>query len=146
MLALAAAAASLALAACSGSTSVARLSGPVAISGDSGDVRVSGVSGPLQVSTGSGNVTATAIRSPAVQMTTNEGDADISFAAAPRSVTVNCSAGNATVRVPAAGHRYHILVGGGTGTASSKVPNDKQAGSVVQVTSGNGNATVLPAS
>jgi hypothetical protein len=108
-------------------------------------VNVSGVSGPLQVSTGSGSVTATAIRSPAVQVTANQGSADISFAAAPRSVTVRFSTGNATVRVPTAGHRYHVQVSSGTGSASSKVPDDPQAGGVVQVSSGNGDATVLPA-
>lgn len=124
---------------------VSGLSGPVTVNGNQGGVNISGVSGPLRVSTGSGSVTATAIRSPAVQVTTDAGDADISFAAAPRSVTVKCSTGNATVRVPAARNRYRVLVSSGTGNASSKVPDDPQAGGVVQVTSGNGDATVLPA-
>ena len=122
------------------------LSAPVTVNGNQGGVNVSGVSGPLQVSTGSGSVTATAIRSSAVQVTTNQGSADISFAAAPRSVTVRCSTGNATVRVPANGHQYHVLVSSGTGSASSKVPDDPQAANVVRVSSGNHDATVLPAS
>jgi hypothetical protein len=130
----------------SGTDTVSGLPGPVTINGNQGDLHVSGVSGPLRVSTGSGSITATAIRSSAVQMTTNQGSADISFAAAPQSVTVRCSAGNATVRVPTAGQRYHVLVSSGTGNASSKVPDDRQAGSVVRVSSGNGDATVLPAS
>jgi Toastrack DUF4097 len=130
----------------SGSDTVSGLPGPVTINGNQGDVHVSGVSGPLRVSTGSGGITATAIRSSAVQMTTNQGSADISFVAAPQSVTVRCSVGNATVRVPTAGHGYHVLVSSDAGGASSKVPDDRQAGSVVQVSSGNGDATVLPAS
>jgi len=125
---------------------VSGLSAPVTVNGNQGDVHVTGVSGPLQVSTGSGSITATAIRSSAVQITTNQGSADISFTAPPRSVTVKCSTGNATVRVPAARHRYHVLVSSGTGNASSKVPDDRQSGSVVQVSSGNHDATVLPAS
>ena len=129
----------------SGTDTVSGLPGPVTVNGNQGEVHVSGVSGPLRVSTGSGSITATAIRSPAVQMTTNQGSADVSFAAAPQSVTVRCSAGNATVRVPTAGHRYHVLVSSGTGNASSKVPDDRQAGGVVRVSSGNGDATVLPA-
>jgi Toastrack DUF4097 len=129
----------------SGTDTVSGLSGPVTINGNQGDVHANGVSGPLQVSTGSGSITATAIRSSAVQMTANQGSADISFAAAPQSVTVSCSAGNATVRVPTAGHRYHVLVSSGTGNASSKVPDDRQADSVVHASSGNGDATVLPA-
>jgi Putative adhesin len=130
----------------SNTDTVSGLSGPVTVNGNQGGVNVSGVSGQLQVSTGSGSITATAIRSSAVQMMTNQGSADISFAAAPQSVTVRCSTGNATVRVPAAGHQYHVLVSSGTGNASSKVPDDRQSSSVVQVSSGTHDATVLPAS
>lgn len=129
----------------SNTDTISGLSAPVTVNGNQGGVNVSGVSGPLQVSAGSGSVTATAIRSSAVQITTNQGSADISFTAAPQSVTVKCSTGNATVRVPTAGHRYHVLVSSGTGNASSKVPDDRQADSVVQVSSSNGDATVLPA-
>jgi hypothetical protein len=129
----------------SGTDTVSGLAGSVTINGGSGNVHVSGVSGPLQVSTGSGNITATAVRSSSVRMTANQGSADISFATAPRSVAVKCSTGNATVKVPTAGHRYHVLVSSGTGNAVSKVPDERQSGSVVQVSSGNGDATVLPA-
>jgi hypothetical protein len=125
---------------------VSGLSAPVTVNGNQGGVNVRGVSGPLQVSTGSGSVIATAIRSSTVQVTANQGSVDISFAAAPRSATVKCSTGNATVRVPTTGHRYHVLVSSGTGNASSKAPDDPQAGSIVQVSSGNGDATVLPTS
>jgi Toastrack DUF4097 len=125
---------------------VSGLSAPVTVNGNQGGVNVSGVSGPLRVSTGSGSVTATAIRSSAVRVTTSQGSADISFAAAPRSVTVGCSTGSATVRVPTAGHQYHLVVSSGTGSASSSVHDDQHAGSVVRVSSGNGGAAVLPAS
>lgn len=130
----------------SNTVTLSSLSAPVTVNGSQGGVNISGMSGPLQVSTGSGSITATALRSSVVQVTTNQGNADISFAGAPRSVIVKCGAGNATVRVPTAGHRYHVLVSGGTGNASSKVPDDPQAGRVVQVSSGSHDATVLPAS
>jgi hypothetical protein len=130
----------------SNTDTVSGLSAPVTVNGNQGGVNVSGVSGPLQVSTGSGSVIATAIRSSAVQVTTNQGSADISFTAAPRSVTVRSSTGNATVRVPTSGHQYHVLVSSGTGSASSKVPDDRRSSSVVQVSSGTHDATVLPAS
>jgi len=130
----------------SNAVAVSSLSAPVTVNGNQGDVNISGVSGPLRVSVGSGSIMATALRSSAVRVTTNEGNADISFAAAPRSVTVGCSAGDATVRVPTARHRYQVLISSGSGNASSKVPDDSQAGSVVRVSSDNGDATVLPAS
>jgi Toastrack DUF4097 len=129
----------------SGTDTVSGLSAPVTIHGSSGEVHVHGVSGPLRVSTSSGNITAATIGSATVHATSNQGSADISFAAAPQSVTVRCSVGKATVTVPAAGHRYHVLVSSGTGNALSKVPDDRQSRSVVQVSSGNGDATVLPA-
>jgi hypothetical protein len=130
----------------SGNDTVTGLTGPVVIDGGGGQVQLRDTSGPVQVSTGSGNITASAIRSPTVHATSNEGNVDISFAAAPRRADVRSSAGNATVRVPLTGHRYHVVVTSNTGTARSKVPDDRQSSSVVQVSSGNGNATVLPAS
>ena len=129
----------------SGTDTVSGLSAPVTINGSSGEVHVNGVSGQLQVSTSSGNITAATIGSTTVHATSNQGSADISFATAPRSVTVKCSVGNATVTLPTTRHRYHVLVSSGTGNARSKVPDDRQSTSVVQVSSGNGDATVLPA-
>lgn len=137
---------SVAVHAGSGNDSVSGLSGSVAIDGGSGQVQLSNTSGPLQISTGSGNITASAIRSPTVHATSNQGKVDIGFAAPPQMVDIRCTVGNATARVPTAGHRYHVVVTTDTGTAQSKVPDDPQSSSVVQVSSHNGNATVLPAS
>jgi hypothetical protein len=127
----------------SGNDTVSGLSGSVVIDGGAGTVQLSDTSGPVQVSTGSGSITASAIRSPTVRAMSNQGSVDIGFAAAPQLADVSSSSGTATARVPAAGHRYHVVVTSGTGTAQSKVPDDRQSSSVVQVSSGNGNATVL---
>ncbi|HEY3951766.1 MAG TPA: DUF4097 family beta strand repeat-containing protein [Streptosporangiaceae bacterium] len=129
-----------------GNDTVSGLSASVIVDGGAGTVQLSGMSGPLRVGTGSGNITASAIRSSTVRATSNEGNVDISFAAAPRLAAVSSSDGNATVRVPAAGQRYHVLVTAGGGSAQSKVPDDRQSSSVVQVSSGNGTAKVLPTS
>ncbi len=129
----------------SGNDAMSGLPGSVVIDGGAGMVQLSDTSGPLQISTGSGNITASAIRSPTVRTTSNQGSVDIGFAAAPQLVDVRCMAGNATVRVPVAGHPYHVVVSSGTGTARSKVPDDRQSSSIVRVSSGN-SATVLPAS
>lgn len=130
----------------SGSDTVSGLSGPVTINGESGTVHVNDVSGPLEIDTSSGDITATAIGSATLHVTSDQGSADISFVAAPRSVAVRCSVGNATVNVPTSGQRYHVLVSSGTGNALSKVPDDRRSDSVVQVSSGHGDAAVLPAS
>jgi hypothetical protein len=83
---------------------------------------------------------------PGMGVTVDSGSNAVTVSSLSAPVTVKCSAGNATVRVPTAGHRYHVLVSSGTGNASSKVPDDSQAASVVQVLSDNGDVTVLPAS
>jgi hypothetical protein len=117
----------------------------VVVHSGSGNDSVSGLSSPLQISTGSGNITASAIRSLSVRATSDAGNVNIGFAAAPQLVDVRCGAGNATARVLTAGHRYHVVVTAG-GTAQSKVPDDRRSSSVVQVSSGSGNAAVLPVS
>lgn len=129
----------------SGTVSASGLPGTLVIDGGGGAVQLSDLSGPLQIGTGSGDVTAWDIRSPIVRATTNQGSVDIGFAAAPRLVDVSCGSGNATARVPTAGHRYQVLVSSGTGAARSRVPDDSQSGSIVRVTSGQGSAQVRPA-
>jgi hypothetical protein len=125
---------------------VSGLTGGVVIDGGAGTVQLTGTSGPLQVSTDSGNITASAIRSLVVDATSNQGSVDIGFAAPSERVDITTTDGNATARVPVTGHQYHVIVTGSTGPGHSKVPHDPRSTSVVQVTSGNGNATVLPAS
>jgi hypothetical protein len=129
----------------SGQDTVSGLSGSVVIDGSGGQVRLSDVSGPLQVSTGSGDITASGLRSAAVRATSNQGSVDIGFAAAPQSVEITCGTGNAAARVPLAGHQYRVLVSSGTGAARSKVPDDPASTRLVQVSSSQGTATVLPA-
>jgi putative adhesin len=130
----------------SGAVSVDGLTGPVVIDSDSGSVQVTGTSGPLEISTGSGDITGSAIRSPSVRTRSDQGSADIGFAAAPRLAEISCGSGNATARVPTAGHRYRVHVSSGTGTARSRVPDDSRSASIVRVTSGQGSAEVQPAS
>src|SRR5216684_5778649 len=129
----------------SGTDTVSGLPGPVTITGGSGEVHVNRVSGPLRVSTGSGSITGSGLRCPVVQATSGQGGVDLMFAAAPRLIYVSSGTGNATARVPVTGHSYHVRVSSGTGTASSKVPDDPRGSSVVRVSSGSGNAKVLPA-
>jgi hypothetical protein len=122
---------------------VSGLTGPVVIYGGAGQVQLSNTTGPLRISTNAGSITGTAIRSPVVRATANAGNVSFTFAAAPQRADISSSSGDATARVPVAGHRYHIAVTSGTGTAISRVPDDPYSANTVHVSSGNGNATVL---
>lgn len=125
---------------------VSGISGAVVIEGGSGQVQISGTSGSLRISTGSGSITASSIHSPTVYASSNQGSVDIGFSTAPQLVDINTGTGNATVRVPTSGHQYQVSATSGTGTVESKVPSNHQSSSVVRVSSGNGNASVLSAS
>lgn len=127
-----------------GNVMVTGLPGSVVVDGSSGEVDVNNTSGPLQVSTTTGNITASGLTSPTVSATSNSGVVDIGFSAAPRSVNVKTN-GNATVRVPANGHKYHIVATTNKGPVQTRVPDDRQGGSVIRVYSGNDNAKVVPA-
>lgn len=129
-----------------GGDTVSGLADSVVIDGGSGTVRLRGTAGQLRVSTGAGDVTGSAIRSPVVRVTSGQGDADLGFATAPRLAELRCGAGSATVRVPVSGHQYRVSVTSGTGTARRRVPDDPGSRSLVQVTSGQGDAAVLPVS
>jgi len=124
---------------------VSGLTGSVAIYGGAGQVQLSDTSGPLRISTNDGSITGTAIRSAVVHATASAGNVSFTFAAAPQRVDISSSDGNATARVPVAGHRYHVAVTSGAGTAGSRVPSDPHSSNTVEVSSGNGNATVLAA-
>ncbi|MGH3301569.1 MAG: hypothetical protein ACRDOK_07780 [Streptosporangiaceae bacterium] len=122
---------------------VSGLTGPVVIYGGAGQVQLSDTSGPLRISTNAGSITGTAIRSAVVRATASAGNVSFTFAAAPQRVDISSSNGDATARVPVAGHRYHVAMTSGTGTASSRVPDDPHSGNTLHVSSGNGTATVL---
>jgi hypothetical protein len=128
-----------------GNVRVSGLPGMIKIDGGSGQVQLRDTSGPLQINTDSGDITASDIRSPFVRTRSDEGSTDIGFTAGPQLVEVRSMIGNATVEIPTTGYRYHVLVTTGSGSAQSKVRDDRQSKSSVQVSSRNGNARVLPA-
>jgi len=101
---------------------------------------------PLVVDGGSGTITAAGLRSPSVRVTSAEGSVDIGFSAAPRFVDIRCTDGSATARLPVTGAGYHVVVRSGTGSARSRVRDDRLSSRVVQVISSNNMAAVLAAS
>ena len=98
---------------------------------------------PLVVRSGTGNITAAGLRSPSVRVTSAQGSVDIGFGAAPRFVDIRCGARSATVRLPVTGARYHVVVSSGTGSARTRVPDDRLSRRVVRVISVNSAALVL---
>ena len=81
-----------------------------------------------------------------MRVTSSQGNADVGFAAAPRFVDISCTSGSATARVPVSGHRYRVVVTGGTGSARTRVRDYRLSHSVIRVMTSNGSALVVPES
>lgn len=101
---------------------------------------------PLVVNGGTGSITGAGLRSPSVHVTSSAGNVDIGFGTAPRFVDIRCTDGTATARLPVIGRRYHVVVRSGTGSARTRVPDDRLSPRLVQVISSNNTAAVLAGS
>ena len=66
-----------------------------------GDVELGDLEGDVQVDVGLGKITGGRLRSASVDVRTEGGAIDLSFAAAPRRLVANAAAGDVSLRVPA---------------------------------------------
>jgi hypothetical protein len=98
------------------------------------------------VHTSNGDVTGSGLRTPSLRVTSSAGSVSLGFADPPRFVDIQCTDGSATARLPVTGPGYHVVVRSGTGSARTRVPDDRLSRRVVRVISMNGTALVLAGS
>ena len=77
---------------------------------EDGDVELDAVLGDLDVEVGLGKVSGALLGGRQVEVRTEGGSIDLSFAAAPERLTVNAAAGDVTLRVPAGSYRCDLAV------------------------------------
>jgi hypothetical protein len=80
--------------------SVTNIHGPLTVSTDGGPLQINGLSGPLHADTGGGQIVATRVTAATAVVTTGGGSAQLTFSAAPTSVTVRTGGGLAELAVP----------------------------------------------
>ncbi len=117
--------------------------GIVTVSTDGGSLQLDGLAGPLRADTGGGPLTAQGIASANATVTTNGGDARMTFSAAPDSVTVNTDGGSAELDVPGGPYALTADSGGG-GPQSVGIATDPAAHRSITVISGGGPLVVGP--
>jgi hypothetical protein len=76
------------------------IDGPLTVSTHRAPLQVNGLTGPLRADTGGGQVIATRVDAATAVVSTEGGPAQITFSAAPESVTINTGGGPAELTVP----------------------------------------------
>ncbi|MBD2891164.1 hypothetical protein amrb99_00660 [Actinomadura sp. RB99] len=119
-----------------GDVTVAGLTGAVSWTSGSGDLELRDVAGRVRATTDSGEVTATELRSSAVEARTNTGDVGLAFAAAPQRAAVTTNTGDIRLAVPPG--RYRTSADTISGRRDVAVPGDGASPSVLEARSNSG--------
>ncbi|MGW4207965.1 DUF4097 family beta strand repeat-containing protein [Lentzea sp. NPDC004789] len=123
----------------SGDFDAINVKGSVTATLGSGRIRLDQLKGKALVHTSSGDITGTRLDN---DVTADGGSGDIALTfTSPRSVRVDASSGDVTVRVP--GGPYKVDVASGSGDRTIAVPTDPAAPMAVHVSTGSGNVRVL---
>ncbi|MGH3152682.1 MAG: hypothetical protein ACRDOB_18405 [Streptosporangiaceae bacterium] len=119
-----------------------RIAGPLTVRTSGGPLLIDGLTGPLDADTSSGPVTARGLGSATAIITTDGGNAQIAFTAAPDSLTVSTDGGLATLTVP--GGPYALTADTNGGPESVGIPTDPAARRLITVSTGSGPLQIGP--
>ncbi|MFE6841141.1 DUF4097 domain-containing protein [Streptomyces sp. NPDC057686] len=109
----------------------------------SGEITADRIAGPLKVRTSSGSVTATALAGRTAELHASSGDARLTFAKPPTSVTARTGSGDVTLTVPQA--PYEITATTASGDRDT-LPTTPQAPSHLAVHTTSGDIRITSAS
>lgn len=116
----------------------------VDIEGAAGDITLTGPLTNATVNTSAARITGTGLGAGTIQATTNAGQVDLSFAAAPASVQVKTDAGKVTLTVPGT-DKYNVTVNTTIGSQDVSVDKDPSSAHRIEVTATIGAVTVKKA-
>ena len=113
----------------------------VDIEGAAGDITLTGPLTNATVNTSAARITGTGLGAGTIQASTNAGQVDLTFAAAPASVAVKTDAGQVTLTVPGA-DKYNVTVNTTIGSQDVSVDKDPSSAHRIEVTATIGAVTV----
>lgn len=122
-------------------TRVENISGDVDVR-SSGSIDVAGLSGSVQLSTDNGSVRATGMRSPVVDVESDNGSVWITSEVPPKSVIATSDNGSVEVLVPRTDHRYAVDVDTDNGSSTNEVVTDPMADRRLTARTSNGSVRV----
>ena len=116
--------------------SATNIHGPLTVSTHGGPLQVNGVTGTLRADTGGGQVIATRVSAATAVVTTGSGQAEITFSAAPESVTVSTRGGLAELSVP--GGPYALTTNSDGAAQTIAIATSSAAHRAITITTGGG--------
>ncbi|KPI05640.1 protein of unknown function DUF4098 [Actinobacteria bacterium OV450] len=123
----------------SGRIAVAGVAG-AELSSSSGEVTADRIAGPLKVRTSSGSVTATGLTGPTAEVHASSGDARLTFAMPPVSVSAQSSSGDVALRLPQG--PYRITAATSSGRRDIPLPSTPTAPSHLSVRTSSGDIRI----
>jgi hypothetical protein len=116
--------------------SATNIHGPLAVSTHGGPLQISGLTGPLHADTSGGPVIATRVSAATATVSTGSGPVQITFSAAPESVTVSTRGGLAELIVP--GGPYALTTNSDGAPQTIAIATSSAARRTITVTTGGG--------
>jgi hypothetical protein len=110
--------------------------GPLTVSTNGGPLQINGLTGTLRADTAGGPLIATRVSSATAVVTTGSGPAQITFSAAPESVSVSTRGGLAQLIVP--GGPYALTTNTGGALQTIAIATSSAAHRAINVTTGGG--------
>lgn len=127
-----------------GTITLRSLSGRVTAHTDIGDIDMASVSGPIGVTGHAGQILGQDVSSPHAVVRMSAGRIDMTFSAAPATLTAVSTAGSVTLRVPG-GVSYRVHASTRIGSTRVTVPSSPSSPYVIRATVTTGAVSVEPA-
>jgi hypothetical protein len=127
-----------------GTIALRSLSGPVTAHTDVGNIDLVSVSGPVGVTGHAGQILGQDVSSPHAVAHVSAGRIDMTFSAAPATLTAVSTAGSVALRVPG-GVSYRVHASTRIGSTQVTVPSSPSSPHVITATVTTGSVTVEPA-
>jgi len=119
------------------------LSGRVTAHTNAGDISLASVSGPVEATGHAGSILGTDVSSAHAILRCSAGRIDVTFSAAPATVTAATSVGSVALRVPG-NVAYHVNTSVGVGNADVGVGRSPASSHVITASTRTGSITVEP--
>jgi hypothetical protein len=126
----------------SGDLKVAGLGGTTTLKSSSGGIEAQQITGDLSLESSSGDLEATDLTSGSVTGKSSSGSVELRFRTAPRTVQVESSSGDVSVRLPAGDEAYKIDTESSSGDETADVKIDPASNRTIKVETSSGDAVV----
>lgn len=121
------------------------LSGQVTAHTNAGDITLGSLSGPVEATGHAGSIRGQDLSSQRATLHSSAGTIDVTFSAAPATVTATSDVGSVTLRVPGT-VPYDVTTNVGVGSTQVSVPRSPASPHAITASTRTGSVTIVPSS